>query len=151
MNLTCVRFVGTLLRCGRISNSFKGTAGHTPAVDAVSRWILSCVVHRNSLSVSVRTVACIPGCRFYSNNGDQRYAGKALKVAFFIEDEDWALKAMEAAGLIGSEEGNSSSVLFLPNPGVHYDYYCACCRPQPSYSVMRSERGATVWLYRFYI
>lgn len=117
MNLTCVRFVGTLLRCGRISNSFKGTAGHTSAVDAVSRWILSCVVHRNSLSVSVRTVACIPGCRFYSNNGDQRYAGKALKVAFFLEDEDWALKAMEAAGLIGSEEGNSSSVLFLPNPG----------------------------------
>lgn len=46
------------------------------------------------------------------------YTEKALSVAYFIQDEDWSLKVLEAVHLLNTEE-NCSSLVLLPNPGTY--------------------------------
>lgn len=58
--------------------------------------------------------------RSYSKQGygDESFAyhEKGLSVAYFIQDEDWSLKALEAVNLLNTEE-DSSPLVLLPNPG----------------------------------
>ena len=60
--------------------------------------------------------------RSYSKQGygDESFAyhEKGLSVAYFIQDEDWSLKALEAVNLLNTEE-NSSPLVLLPNPGTY--------------------------------